>query len=401
MSTEASHPSYGQALYHPHIHIRNVDWLKSALLYWDDIRRIVPDKFPADKVDPDLDAEVRELLIERPKLLPRTSPTKYVDRAFEKFLDCAHSFESPSTLNPKKAPANPLFAMVAQAHQRLTGKKEINQGGLKKLLGDLLSDSKGVPEVDMWDSKMRTELSALLKAAGLLREDPKGYVLVQKAAADLYMICLATVMSESIWAPPITYRPDYADVGKYLEFGSLQPEKDHVGMLLELELPFPSPEELHQIPLMKVLDIHDRTENERRKLREAVDELMREGSKAREDEYRYEGFLSDKKKQLTEEFSKHRAKMESLTVKSVGSFLKISAPTAIIAAATSVAKSLGFEVDSFLLSSLAGTGMTLSGLAWWGEVKQQRSEAVQDFPYHYLLTLPEELKKSKKRKGRI
>src|ERR1044072_8487416 len=121
-------------------------------------------------------------------------------------------------------------------------------------------------------------------------------------------------MSESIWAPPITYRPDYADVGKYLEFGSFQREKDHVGMLLELELPFPSPEELHDIPLMKVLDIHDATENERRHLREAVDELMREGSKAREDEYRYEGFLSEKKKQLADKFSNHRAKMESLTV---------------------------------------------------------------------------------------
>src|SRR6185503_8264854 len=128
--------------------------------------------------------------------------------------------------------------------------------------------------------------------------------------------------------------------------------------------------------------------------RNAVEDLLEEGSKAQGDEYRYEGFLRDRKKHLAEEFRKHREKMDSLQVKGVGSFLKISAPTAIITGLTAVAHTFGFQVDPFLASSLAGTGAALSGIAWWGEVKQQRSEALQSFPYLYLLTLQDELKTS-------
>jgi hypothetical protein len=35
--------SIGTALYYPYIHLRDVNDIKSALLYWDRVRRIVPD----------------------------------------------------------------------------------------------------------------------------------------------------------------------------------------------------------------------------------------------------------------------------------------------------------------------------------------------------------------------
>jgi hypothetical protein len=33
----------GSALYYPYIHVRSLDHVKSALFYWDRVRRIVPD----------------------------------------------------------------------------------------------------------------------------------------------------------------------------------------------------------------------------------------------------------------------------------------------------------------------------------------------------------------------
>ena len=41
--------SFGHALYYPHIDLTNKNWLKHALLFWDEISRIVPGTFtPSD-----------------------------------------------------------------------------------------------------------------------------------------------------------------------------------------------------------------------------------------------------------------------------------------------------------------------------------------------------------------
>ena len=37
--------SFGHALYYPHIHLTNENWLKHAFLFWDKISRIVPSSF--------------------------------------------------------------------------------------------------------------------------------------------------------------------------------------------------------------------------------------------------------------------------------------------------------------------------------------------------------------------
>lgn len=49
-STQKS--SFGHALYYPHIHLTNKNWLKHAFLFWDQISRIVPSSFqPQDNED--------------------------------------------------------------------------------------------------------------------------------------------------------------------------------------------------------------------------------------------------------------------------------------------------------------------------------------------------------------
>ena len=44
--------SFGHALYYPHIHLTNKNWLKHAFLFWDKISRIVPRSvIPSDNED--------------------------------------------------------------------------------------------------------------------------------------------------------------------------------------------------------------------------------------------------------------------------------------------------------------------------------------------------------------
>ena len=44
--------SFGHALYYPHINLTNKNWVKHALLFWDNISRIVPQSIePSDSED--------------------------------------------------------------------------------------------------------------------------------------------------------------------------------------------------------------------------------------------------------------------------------------------------------------------------------------------------------------
>jgi hypothetical protein len=73
------HSTYGKALYYPHIQIQDENWLKLALLYWDGLRRIVP-----DSVVPNDSNAVRALVDEG--ILENTSPERYLEEAEKQFL---------------------------------------------------------------------------------------------------------------------------------------------------------------------------------------------------------------------------------------------------------------------------------------------------------------------------
>jgi hypothetical protein len=40
-------PAFGRALYYPYFRVQDVNWLKAALLYWDEISCIVPENYTA------------------------------------------------------------------------------------------------------------------------------------------------------------------------------------------------------------------------------------------------------------------------------------------------------------------------------------------------------------------
>ena len=78
----------GSALYYPYIHIRSLDHVKAALIYWDRVRRIVPNMMRGGQdrkyaFDDSYDAQ---LLADR-GLLVCTDPVPYENRAADKFFE--------------------------------------------------------------------------------------------------------------------------------------------------------------------------------------------------------------------------------------------------------------------------------------------------------------------------
>src|SRR5215469_17691674 len=73
----------GSALYYPYIHVHSLDHLKAALVYWDRVRRIVPDmmRYSQDRqyaVDDSDDARLladHGLLVCTDPVLPSTRPS--------------------------------------------------------------------------------------------------------------------------------------------------------------------------------------------------------------------------------------------------------------------------------------------------------------------------------------
>lgn len=389
--------NYGISLYYPHIHIRNIDWLKCTLLYWDGIRRIVPDNFPSDEED-----ETRQDILSAIKagVLRRTDTSRYVERARDVFFECANQFRNAtnSATQPGFDLAGALSSDVTQlgtlgnaektAHQDagMKGPQARDSVALKGLLSRLKMDSDPV-EVDIWNTKMHGQISSLFEEAGLARTVKGGsYMMVQKAAADLYMACLATAMKEAIGSPLVTDSNACDQIGKFLDYGRLNPDPNRIGTLFELDIPYPSPESLHDVSMSDILEFHDKTKSERRNFRQAVDKIVTKAGRTQQiDEYRHADFLLYEKEEIKDAIEGHKSKMRTLGIKSFGSLLKVGAPTAITSAISAV------PINPISAGILVGTGVVMSLITWWAEVRGQRQEEARKNPWHYVLSLEKRL----------
>jgi hypothetical protein len=388
MSTSlAQEDNYGISLYYPYIHVRDIDWLKCTLLYWDGIRRIVPNNFPPDEKD-----ETRKdvLSVIKAGLLIRTDTTKYVDQARALFFKRAFELRDKSENDSNPQGLDLLRSLAFKAYARVTGNTSSDQESLKKLLEGLKQSNEDGAYIDMWNKKMHHELSALFQEAGLART-VKGadYMMVQKTAADFYMMCLATAMKQKIGSPLVTDSNGYDQMGKFLDFGHLSPNLDHTGVLFDLNIPYPKPESLHDISMRKILSFHEKTENERRRFRKATDKIVAKAAKAQEiDECRYADFVKDEAKEFKDAFESHKSKMETVGVKGLGSLLKIGAPTAITSIATTTKViSPALAINPLSAGILIGTGVAMSLITWWAEVRRQRQDEREKCSWHYVLSL--------------
>ena len=225
---------------------------------------------------------------------------------------------------------------------------------------------------------MTYDLPIRLEALGLARRIGD-WLEVDAYVAGSYMMCLATVMSNEIQAPLITDTPGYRGLGEYLAFG--QPmEEFHTGsnVLLKLNIDFPNPKSLRNVSIETILDFHHKHSDERKRFRQAIESINIAASQIN-DSIALNDFFSQQRKEIKSAIEDHQKTLNELKVKLIGSLLSVSTPTVIAAAA-------GLAIPPVAIG-LTGTGIAVSLVKWWAEIRGGQRETVKKSPWHYLLSV--------------
>jgi hypothetical protein len=147
---------YGFALYYPYIHLQDENWLKVAALYYDGLRRIVPEDF-------------------------RTQDSKTV-----KLLN--DEFQFIKDLHPREEPRDIAEGFLRFAHEELHDADK--RRNLSSKIGKLLPPESGFR---IHGSKIADQLRAELPNIGLAKKSDsrEPWFDFEPVTGALYMTCLA------------------------------------------------------------------------------------------------------------------------------------------------------------------------------------------------------------------
>jgi hypothetical protein len=338
--------SSGISLYYPYIHITDTGWLKRSLLYWDTVRRIVPDGFQPDDNDDCYRATKEELLL-------TTSPTPYLAEAAQRFR--------------AKIPA--LL-------------EEVSRRGQSFEVEDPVAAARD-QNLRIHFEKMEDHLRHFLMREQIIQvEGP--WIVSHPDVADWYMTCLATVMSEKIGSPVVTDFQRNNAIGEYLTHAnpvSSERSSPRGAAMLRLRIPFPDTDATAGVPLREIIEFREKYADQRRNLRDALEELMKDVPTI-SDQNDLRDHLRDKQARLDKAIQEHRGAADRFYAKTIPSVLQISVPTGPLALGVAL------HAAPLTLTALGAGAVALLALAWWAKFKDEEA-TIKAKPYQYLLTLEE------------
>ena len=369
-------PKYGKSLYYPFIEIQDTNWLKLSLLYWDGLRRIVP-----TPVTPKDNPEVCQAV--DAGFLQNTAPDEYRDKASEKFL---------ALLKPLEEEIDPFDAELLYDGRASSGLDFIHDHNIGEYGEEFIRNpvitskawdiellKKFVPVFSLHPTRGSAPLFKFLESHKLASRSGDSYS-VDGFVGGLYMVCLAREMSENIGTSLVTDSPHVGAFGEYISFGkfSKPSTEETLGILLKLDIAFPTSESLEDIPISKIIKFCEQRKDERKRFRQAIESITAIGSEIT-DSNALADFLSQQREEIKSAIEDHRKALDDLSVKSVGSLLSVSAPTAVAAAA-------GLSIPP-VAAVLTGVGVAVSLVQWWAEVRGNQREKIKGSPWHYLLSV--------------
>jgi hypothetical protein len=373
----------GHAFYYPYIQIQDLNWLKAALLYWDGVRRVMPPDVLVN--DP---PEIREAIAAGS--LIDTSPAPYRQAASETFLKKFKPFIQDQSVCKK---LERIFG--DSLHAQATGALEDTSEDSMIRIYSNTDESRAVPiwnvqdfgtvyAVDkIYSSQIESEALDVLSTFRF-RDNPDGttdiahVVRARSFVAGFYRVCLANEISNRIGIPLVTDMPRIVDCSQYVSFGQGGAgANDPMGVLMKLNVDFPSPESLQNISMAKILEFQQKRSSERKRFRNAIESILSVASKL-EDPNALADFFRDQGMEIQHAMANHKKSLDELNVSSLSSLLSVSAPTAIAASA-------GLVVPPAAIA-LTGMGIGLSLVHWWAEVRKKRADVRQETPWHYLLS---------------
>lgn len=337
--------STGTTLYYPYIHPREINHVKSALLYWDRVRRIVPNSVTHGTIVMGDSDEARVLADNG--LLVATRPEPYEDEAAARFFQHIE-------------PQGERFRIDIDTARDLARR---NRGiHVEKIGGSAL---------------MRLRDLGLAHSFG-------EWVAMRDEVGAFYMFCLASEMGRRIGSPLMSDSIDDSTLGQSLLFepDSATDTDGTSGVLVRMGLTLPSPPDLQHVPMAKIVDFAQRRAAERQRFRETIEGIMTIAGSAT-DPNQLSDYLAAQRIQIADAVNDVRDTMGELHVGTAWSTAKITLPTALAA----VVDGVSVSIPSVALAIL---GLTISAVSCYGETRGRLRKAKIASPYHYLMSLENE-----------
>ena len=199
----------------------------------------------------------------------------------------------------------------------------------------------------------------------------------------IYLMCLAKTMSEELKVPLATDTAVYASAGQYLAFGQPAAKRavnSRRNILLRLGLGFPSPAAMKHVPLKEIIRFRKSHADERSRFREHVESIVREVANCA-DPAQLDDYLADERLKIQRSISQYRLQLDELRVRSVVSALNIACPTMISSAAANAVGLIGPVATAVT----TGTGLAISAVAWWADVRERKRNLRGGSTWHYAL----------------
>jgi len=229
--------NFGIALYYPFINIQDIEWLKCALLYWDAIRCIAPERHHFND-------EIKYLSDE--------------------------GIIIPTNPKPYSIDASVAFAKKIKKYCH-------NQPELDKKVRSYLDER--FPELkdvtihrDKFCEEIFREMGHKI-VLGCFEGGVSKFYHAQPYITALYLMFLASEMSTKIHAPMLTDIPGLSELGQYILWSDdiIPTEKHQDNILIQLDIDFPAPEQLMNLSFDDILRFCQQRNDERKRFRNAVE----------------------------------------------------------------------------------------------------------------------------------
>jgi hypothetical protein len=332
-----------KCLYYPFIHFQSVEWLKSALLYWEGVKRIVPfDGFQTDE-----SPEVKRL--EELGLVENVAGDRYRREAADAFLPRLQSLAS-------------------------------SRGG--RFEGTLARTGNRAADAHVHVEKIDERLADLLQASGLAHRAGDWFE-VARPLAGLYMMALAGQASRALNAPMATDTLDCEVASLYFntEGGGLTAAQDSMSFV-RMICRFPAPQNLAAVSLGKILELRDRYREQRRDFRTEVQSVAEEVSRLKTSEA-VKDAIEERRQAIADAAESQRRALDEANVASMWGFLSISIPSGLA--------SMAAGIPPVLLPVIAGGIVALGAINWYAKRRGAFRSIRKSSPWHYLLSLEHDI----------
>jgi hypothetical protein len=359
--------SFGRALYYPHINLTNKNWVKHALLYYDNISRIVP-----TSVNPEDSEEIIKIKYETGFIDDHSPDRREISDTFGNFSrNLERIVEMDEFFHDR------YFRDYHHHRRRYLEHYEHRRDFYR----DLVSSTGTYLHVQKLDRRIKERLFAIgLAIQG--RNEWEDWIKIDNEIGLLYMTYLAKSISKRQTMPIVTDLETSFSSSIYFEpsiFSDYKGEIEYkLGTLLISNF---IPKNINNVPLDKIIEIRDKYKDERLGFYTSINELCEKLPEINEEEA-IKSALEFHSKSIEREAKSLKKAYESQKIETVNSFLTISVPSTIA--------SLSNFIPAEYKSIGVGAGLLFGIISSVNKVKKERRDLKMN-PKSYLLNLQSEL----------